>query len=387
MSRAGLLATFANERALVAAAREAQAAGITVVDAYTPYPVQALYERIGAEPSPVLARACAAGAVAGALGATAFQVWTSAVDWPLNVGGKPLPAWLAYVPVTFEATVLCAAVATFVTFLAVSGLGRRQPRTRLPRVVSDDGFVLQVVASADASRERAVAWLRTAGALRVDVLPDDTPAAAHRGPLDVAPRRALLRGAAAVALASAVSWWAVRPDASRPNLVYAPDMAISPAARTYGPALATLGPPAGAVSRGDLPLRYEATEADAQRAAAELTMPPRVGTPYDRRWAETAFADFCLPCHGREGHGDGITIKRGFQPPPSLLTQHARDMKDGQMFHVLTYGQKLMPPHTAQLSVDDRWRLILHVRGLQRRLPVDPPPFGSAPPAPPTVPQ
>jgi hypothetical protein len=71
-------------------------------------------------------------------------------------------------------------------------------------------------------------------------------------------------------------------------------------------------------------------------------------------------------------------MKRGFQPPASLLTQRARDMKDGQMFHVITYGQKLMPSHAAQLPVADRWRLVRHIRGLQERLPIDPPPFGQA---------
>jgi hypothetical protein len=54
-------------------------------------------------------------------------------------------------------------------------------------------------------------------------------------------------------------------------------------------------------------------------------------------------------------------------------------MRDGQMFHVITYGQKLMPSQASQVRADDRWRLILQVRRLQQRLPVDPPPFGSAP--------
>jgi hypothetical protein len=49
------------------------------------------------------------------------------------------------------------------------------------------------------------------------------------------------------------------------------------------------------------------------------------------------------------------------------------------MFHVITYGQKLMPSQASQVRADDRWRLILHVRRLQQRLPVDPPPFGSTP--------
>jgi mono/diheme cytochrome c family protein len=135
-----------------------------------------------------------------------------------------------------------------------------------------------------------------------------------------------------------------------------------------------------------LPLHYQASEADALRAGLELTMPSSIVAEKDGTRAAQLFAAFCQPCHGRVGHGDGITIKRGFQPPPSLLTQRARDMKDGQMFHVLAYGQKLMPSHASQLSPDDRWRLIEHIRGLQARLPVDPPPFGSPETAPPPAP-
>ena len=77
------------------------------------------------------------------------------------------------------------------------------------------------------------------------------------------------------------------------------------------------------------------------------------------------YSTFCLPCHGAVGNGDGPVTMYGFPPPPSLGLEKSLAMSDGQMFHVLTFGQKNMPGYAAQVSADDRWKAILHVRGLQ----------------------
>ena len=55
----------------------------------------------------------------------------------------------------------------------------------------------------------------------------------------------------------------------------------------------------------------------------------------------------------------------GFPPPPSLSAEKTLKMRDGQMFHVLTFGQKNMPGYASQVSAEDRWKAILHVRSLQ----------------------
>lgn len=61
----------------------------------------------------------------------------------------------------------------------------------------------------------------------------------------------------------------------------------------------------------------------------------------------------------------GPVAQRGYPPPPSLLAEHAQKMKDGQLFHILTYGQNNMPSYAGQLSRDDRWNVVLYVRTLQ----------------------
>jgi hypothetical protein len=366
---------------LVEAARAVDAAGHTIVDAYAPYPIEGLPALAQGEASRV-GWAGFSGGVLGAVGGLTLQAWTSAVSWPLDIGGKPQLAWLAFIPVAFELMVLGAAAGAGLAFLMLSRLRPRWRPSGWRDTWPHDRFVLEVAAAGAARLESARSLLRAVGAVVVSEHGKSTvfstPAAtaqSFRG-LD----RTLVVIACATTGVSLLLW----PDWTHRNLTYAPDMAVSPAVTTYsssavsGDAPTLRAPVPGTVPRGPLPLHYESTEADALRAAVELQVPPGIAAEPDRLRAEKSFEIFCQPCHGSDGHGDGITIKRGFQPPPSLLTQHARDMQDGQMFHVVTYGQKLMPSQASQVRADDRWRLILHVRRLQQRLPVDPPPFGSA---------
>lgn len=162
---------------------------------------------------------------------------------------------------------------------------------------------------------------------------------------------------------------AVDRDPARPARDYFPEMVYSRAAESYAADAsfaddATLQmPPAGTIARGVVPVRYEATPADALRAGVELTAPPVDAAGLER--GRAVFQTFCTPCHGAAGAGDGAVVARGFPPPPSLLASHARDMRDGQIFHVLTYGQQNMPSYASQIDAADRWRAVAYVRQLQ----------------------
>jgi cbb3-type cytochrome c oxidase subunit III len=172
----------------------------------------------------------------------------------------------------------------------------------------------------------------------------------------------------------ALCWFVPGRDVSRPNYEFLPEaqMAQSPAYDSFAPnpnfadGLTLRTPPDGTIARGHMPLHYEATLQDALRAGQELVNPfPQTDTA--RRERGTAvFTNYCQVCHGPLGQGNGPVALGGFPPPASLLAERALQMKDGQMFHVLTYGQGNMPPFSAQLSRDDRWSVILHVRMLQR---------------------
>ena len=117
----GVIAQFENPTDAVEAARRAYAEGYRRMDAYSPYPIEALSEAIGVHggrlPLIVLI-----GGIVGCVGGYMMQYYLNAVDYALNIGGKPLHSWPAFIPITFETTVLGAALAAIFGMLALNGL-------------------------------------------------------------------------------------------------------------------------------------------------------------------------------------------------------------------------------------------------------------------------
>jgi hypothetical protein len=110
--RAGLLAEFGTPEAMLAALGSLRERGFTRMDTFTPYPVEGVEERLGLKRSGIPRWAFGFGA-AGAVIAFLIQWWTAAVDYPVVVGGRPLNSIPAWVPITFETTVLFASLAVF----------------------------------------------------------------------------------------------------------------------------------------------------------------------------------------------------------------------------------------------------------------------------------
>lgn len=144
----GLLAEFDSPQHLVEAAHATHAAGYRKVDAYTPFPIEELAEALGHHHSPVPLLVLAGG-VAGALGGIGLQYFVSAIAYPLNIGGKPLWSWPAFIPVTFETTVLLASFAAVIGMLAVNRLPQpHHPVFNAPRfaLASRDRYFLCIEA-------------------------------------------------------------------------------------------------------------------------------------------------------------------------------------------------------------------------------------------------
>lgn len=128
----GLMAELASADALVAATLRAREAGYSRVEAYSPFPIEGMPEAIGFERSRVPLATLIGGLLGGAGGF--FLQWYSAViDYPINSGGRPLNSWPEFIPVTFEMTVLGAALTAVVTMLVANGLPRlRHPVFNVP---------------------------------------------------------------------------------------------------------------------------------------------------------------------------------------------------------------------------------------------------------------
>jgi ActD protein len=117
----GLMAEFDDPNALVAATTRAYREGYRRMDAYSPFPIEELHEALGAGHTR-LPLIVLIGGILGCIGGYALQYWTQAIAYPINVGGRPYHSWPAFIPVTFECTILAAALSAVLGMVALNGL-------------------------------------------------------------------------------------------------------------------------------------------------------------------------------------------------------------------------------------------------------------------------
>lgn len=117
----GLMGEFDSPETLLAAAQGAYAKGFRRMDAYSPFPIDGLAEAIGFHSSRVPFLVLIGGII-GCFSGFFLQYWVSVIDYPINVGGRPLNSWPSFIPVTFEVTILFAALSAFFGVLVLNGL-------------------------------------------------------------------------------------------------------------------------------------------------------------------------------------------------------------------------------------------------------------------------
>lgn len=137
-----ILATFDDESNLIEISNEFKKFEVSIEDFYTPFPVHGLDVFLGITRSRLPFVTFVAGAM-GLILAMLFQIWTSAVDWPINVGGKPMLSIPAFIPIAFELMVLFGALASVAAFFYISKLyPTKTPKILHPRQLDDKFLVL-----------------------------------------------------------------------------------------------------------------------------------------------------------------------------------------------------------------------------------------------------
>ncbi len=166
----GLLAEFHDSDALVAATRQAQERGFRRMDAYSPFPVEGLAEALGFHKTrmPLLVLI---GGLLGCAGGYGMQYYSAVISYPFNVGGRPTHSWPAFIPVTFEMTVLGAALFAVLGMLALNGLPMPyHPVFNVPNfaLATRDRFFLAIEATDPLfDRAETASYLRGLGAREV----------------------------------------------------------------------------------------------------------------------------------------------------------------------------------------------------------------------------
>ncbi len=144
----GVMAEFETPEQLIHAIEKVRGAGYRRVEAYTPFPVEGLSGALGLKRN-LVPLITLLGGLAGGVGGFGFQYWVAAITYPMNIGGRPLNSWPAFIPVTFELTILGAALSAVLGMLALNKLPQpHHPVFNVPRFAhaSTDRFFLCIEA-------------------------------------------------------------------------------------------------------------------------------------------------------------------------------------------------------------------------------------------------
>ena len=365
-------ASFADPHLMLEAVKRLRLDGFRVIDTYSPFPVHGMDEAIGQKPSR-LPRACLAFGILGLAIALGVQIWTSAYDYPLIVGGKPLVSLPAFIPVSFELTVLLAGLGVVGSLFVVSGL---RPKFKVPNLypgVNDDRFVVVAEIRAGASFAGVQSMLASLGALQTELLVEDQ---SHKDASlldrEAKPLAFFLAFAPAVLVLAALPL--LNRDYLKRNLAWDGGMMVPVAYQSFdahpslpgGQVLQT--PPAGTVSRkGLVPLSYGPGKAEAERAGLELKNPFQP-TQENFSRGKLVYDRSCAACHGRDGdNNSSVIVAKGLLAPAILVAPVVKNMPDGRIFHVATFGgPEKMKGLGDLISREDRWKVVLYIRELQK---------------------
>ncbi len=170
------MAEFDTPTDVVQATRRTYEAGYRKIDAYSPFPIEELNEALGMHKDSVSLIVLLGGIFGGTLGFL-LQYWINVIDYPVNIGGRPLNSWPAFIVVTFELTILGASLFGVFGMLAMNGLPQpHHPVFNVPRFAfaTRDRFFLCIEATDPMfQREETMKFLQSLGARSVSEVPSD----------------------------------------------------------------------------------------------------------------------------------------------------------------------------------------------------------------------
>ena len=166
----GLMAEFDDPGGLVKAAKQTYAAGYRQIDTFSPYPIEEAWEAIGQHDTR-LSKIVLGGGLTGLLSGLALQEWVHNIAYPINIAGKPLNSWPQFIPVTFELTILFAALSGVIGMILLNGLPMPYHPVfnvaRFERASRDKFFLLVESADPKFDREQTREFLKGLNASEV----------------------------------------------------------------------------------------------------------------------------------------------------------------------------------------------------------------------------
>lgn len=168
-----VVGNFYDESVLFPAVKKVRRAGYKIHDVFTPFPIHGLDHALGLRDTSLHTAGFIYG-ITGTSTAVGFITWALTLDWPINFGGKPFFALPAWIPVTFELTVLFAAVGMVLTFCYLCQLAPFVKKDHFNPRSTDDTFVMAIECTDATHEDEAMKFLESVGAQEVTVMEKET---------------------------------------------------------------------------------------------------------------------------------------------------------------------------------------------------------------------
>jgi hypothetical protein len=360
-------ALFNTADEIINASKETIKAGYKKFDTNTPYPVHGIEKAMNLKSSLIGIVTLIIG-LSGAAFAFLFMTWVTSSNYPLIIGGKPFFTWPAFIPITFEVTVLSAALSTVGVLLFVLF---RFPNNSHPLLdtnymknVSSDKFGLTILASDDLFEEQKVKdFLAKIGGEEIetiyDIIEDNNFANAFQPKFIVflIIMSGITAGATYFTLNKLLymvpfTWMSEQPK-----------VLPQTSSTFFNDGYSMRMPVEGTVARGFTPYEYKGMP-DSLIKSLSNPLPMSIEIIDKGR---QRFNTYCSPCHGFFGQGDS-RLKGQFPSPPSLHSEKVKKWADGNIYNVITNGQNVMPSYEKSILRNDRWAIVNYIRVLQRSL-------------------
>jgi len=348
---------------IINAAKKVTSEGYTKYDAHTPYPVHGMDKAMRLKPSKLGYITLAFG-LSGAALAMLLMYATMTKDYPLVIGGKPFFPLPAFIPVTFEVTVLLATLSTVIGmltfFFKFPDNDNPLHDTAYMKAVSSDKYGICIYADDPAfEAEKVSRLLKSLNSFSVSEIyyPEKTkyPALQPKFLMFLAilavVTSAITYGTLNKALYIVPFDWMMNQakiTAQSPNEFFKDGNGMRP-------------PVEGTVARGLMPYKYQEQLQQPEKPLVNPVLPTKEVLETGKK----KFLTFCSPCHGNFAEGDS-RLNGQFPSPPTLHSKKVREWQDGNIYHVITNGQNIMPSYASQITREERWAIVNYIRVLQR---------------------
>lgn len=363
----GLAALYNTPNEVIKAASVVAGKDYEKFDTYTPYPLHGMDDAMGLGESKVGYVSFACG-ITGTCLALLMIGWMMGIDYPNIIGGKPFFSLPPSIPITFEVTILLTGIATvfgmLILFNKLPKINSPLNDTEFMNNVSSDKYGIVIKADDDKFVESDVRNLfLSTGAYDVQSIYYRESNLTKKTP--IFEKKFTMTIIATAVITAIVTYFTVNYvlySVVPFDWMWNQARIDSQSRSEFFPNKSGMRVPVnGTVARGFTPYEYQGMP---DSVVKNLSNPLAVSKKVLERGQER-FNIYCSPCHGYFGEGDG-RLKGLFPKPPTLHSAKVINWSDGNIYHVITNGQNVMPSYAEQVSRDDRWAIIHYIRALQR---------------------